>query len=128
MAAQYTFTDGVVETSTSDFDPVYAEGEALIRRPRHQGALTAHGRYGRFGAGATLVLVGERADSDFLGLGLTENEGYARLDARAQVRVGRGLEAFVAGENLLDREYQEALGYPALGRAVRAGLRFRTGS
>ena len=38
-AAQYTFTDGVVETSTSDFDPVYAEGEALLRRPRHQGAL-----------------------------------------------------------------------------------------
>ena len=60
-------------------------------------------------------------------LGLQENEGYARLDARARVRVARGLEAFVVGENLLDREYQEALGYPALGRSVRAGLRFRTG-
>jgi vitamin B12 transporter len=125
LSAQYTFTDGVVETSTSDFDPVYAEGEALLRRPRHQGALFAHARRGRVGAGVTLVLVGERVDSDFLGLGLTRNDGYARLDARAQVRVGYGLEAFVAGENLLDAEYQEVLGYPALGRSVRAGLRFR---
>jgi vitamin B12 transporter len=125
VAAQYTFTDGVVETSTSDFDPVYAEGEALLRRPRHQGALFAHARRGRFGAGATLVLVGSRVDSDFLGLGLTENEGYARLDARAQVRLGHGLEAFVAGENVTGAEYQEVLGYPALGRSVRAGLRFR---
>ena len=41
--------------------------------------------------------------------------------------VTRQLEAFVVGENLADREYQEALGYPALGRSVRAGLRFRTG-
>ena len=33
----------------------------------------------------------------------------------------------MVGENLLDREYQEVLGYPALGRAVRGGLRFRAG-
>ena len=46
--------------------------------------------------------------------------------ARAQLT--RGFEAFVVAENVLDREYQEALGYPALGRSVRAGLRFRTGS
>ena len=32
-----------------------------------------------------------------------------------------GLEVFVVADNLLDREYQEVLGYPALGRAVRAG-------
>ena len=82
----------------------------------------------RADVGATLVLVGARADSDFVGLGLQENEGYARLDARARVRLTRGFEAFVVAENVLDREYQEALGYPAPGRSVRAGLRFRTGS
>ena len=72
--------------------------------------------------------MGRRADSDFAGLGLTENDGYARVDGRARVRLGRGFEAFVVAENLFDREYQEALGYPALGRSVRAGLRFRTGA
>jgi outer membrane receptor protein involved in Fe transport len=71
--------------------------------------------------------VGTRADSDFLTLGLTENGGYARLDARARLRIVRGLDAFVVGENLADRSYQDALGYPALGRALRAGLRFRSG-
>jgi outer membrane receptor protein involved in Fe transport len=78
--------------------------------------------------GATLVLVGRRTDSDFVGLGLRENEGYARLDARARAKLGRGFEAFVVAENVLDRDYQEALGYPALGRSIRAGLRFRSGS
>jgi outer membrane cobalamin receptor len=42
-------------------------------------------------------------------------------------RLTRRLEAFVVAENLLDAEYEEALGYPALGRSVRAGLRLRLG-
>jgi outer membrane receptor protein involved in Fe transport len=33
----------------------------------------------------------------------------------------------VNGENLLDREYNEVVGYPALGINFRAGLRFRVG-
>jgi outer membrane cobalamin receptor len=32
----------------------------------------------------------------------------------------------VVGENVFDERYQEVLGYPALGRSVRAGLRLRT--
>ena len=73
------------------------------------------------------MLVGERADSDFVGLGLTRNQGYQRVDLRGRARLFRGLEAYVVGENVLDEEYQEVLGYPALGISVRAGLRFRTG-
>jgi outer membrane receptor protein involved in Fe transport len=74
------------------------------------------------------VRVGERADSDFLGLGLEQNAAYSRVDARARVRVAKGLEAFVASENLFDHQYQEVLGYPALGRSVRAGVRFQSGA
>ena len=50
----------------------------------------------------------------------------AETCATAQA-LGRGLEAFLVAENLFDEEYQEALGYPALGRSVRAGLRLRLG-
>jgi outer membrane cobalamin receptor len=128
LRAEYTLLDGEILVSPSDFDPVYAAGQPLLRRPRHQASFTVHGGGARASGGATLVLVGARADSDFVGLGLQENEGYARLDARARVRLTRGFEAFVVGENVLDRGYQEALGYPAPGRSVRAGLRFRTGS
>ena len=44
-----------------------------------------------------------------------------------RMRITRLLEAFVVGENVFDERYQEVLGYPALGRSVRAGLRLRTG-
>ena len=125
--AAYTYLDGRVLVSTSDFDPVLAVGQPLLRRPKHQLALSGTAGTERFDVGATLVAVGERADSDFAGLGLTENEGYVRVDARARLRLGHGLEAFVVGENVLDEEYQEALGYPALGRSVRGGLRYRSG-
>ena len=128
LRGQYTLTDGEILVSPSSFDPVYAVGQPLLRRPRHQGALTAQVGDRRASVAATVVAVGRRADSDFVGLGLGENEGYTRVDARARVRVTGGLEAFVAVENLFDLVYQEPLGYPALGRAVRAGLRWRTGT
>ena len=128
LHAAYTYLDGRVLVSTSDFDPVFAVGQPLLRRPKHQFAFSGTAGTERFDVGATVVAVGRRADSDFAGLGLTENEGYVRVDGRARLRLGHGLEAFVVSENLFDREYQEALGYPALGRSVRGGLRFRTGS
>ena len=127
LFGQYTFLDGEILESPSDFDPVYAEGEPLLRRPRHQGSLSAQLSFSRWSAGATLVRVGERADSDFVGLGLTRSLAYTRLDARLRVRVAGPVEAFVTGENLLDAAYQEVLGYPALGRSVRGGLRLAVG-
>lgn len=127
LSAQYTFLDSEVLVSTSDFDPVYEVGRPLLRRPRHQGSFAARWSGGRVSGGATLVVVGQRADSDFLGLGLTENGRHTRLDTRLRARLVRGLEAFLVAENLLDREYQDVLGYPALGRSLRAGLRFRSG-
>ena len=78
-------TDGEVIVSTSDFDPVYAVGAPLLRRPGTRAASRPLDE-GRVTLGATLVAVGKRADSDFAGLGLTENEGYTRIDARARVR------------------------------------------
>lgn len=126
LAGDYTFLDGTILVSGDSFDPVYAAGQPLLRRPRHSGSLKARLETGRVFWSASLRLVGSRADSDFEGLGLTENVGYSRLDAQARVQVGHGFEAFVASENLLDKSYMEVLGYPALGRSVRAGLSFRS--
>jgi vitamin B12 transporter len=127
LLGQYTYLDGEILESPSDFDPVYAEGESLLRRPKHQGSLSAQLSFPRWSAGATIVRVGERADSDFVGLGLTRSEAYTRLDARLRVRVAGPVDAFVVAENLLDAQYREVLGYPALGRTVRGGLRLRAG-
>jgi vitamin B12 transporter len=127
VLGQYTFTDGEIVESPSDFDPVYAAGEPLLRRPRHSGSLTAQLSLPGWSAGATLVRVGERADSDFVYLGLTRSAAYTRFDARLRVRLSGPLEAFLVGENLLDAQYQEVLGYPALGRTLRGGLSLRAG-
>jgi outer membrane cobalamin receptor len=127
LLGQYTYTDSEILESANDFSPIYAEGEPLLRRPPHQASLTVRFSFPRWSAGATVVHVGERADSDFVGLGLTRNAAYARLDARARVRVAGPLEVWIVGENLADAGYQEVLGYPALGRAVRGGLRLSLG-
>jgi vitamin B12 transporter len=127
LLGQYTYLDGEILESPSGFDPVYAAGEPLLRRPKHQGSLTAQVSFPRWSAGATLVHVGERADSDFVGLGLTRADPYTRLDARLRVRVAGSVEGFVVGENLLSAKYQEVLGYPALGRSIRGGLRLALG-
>lgn len=124
LRAAYTLLDGEILESGNAGGPIYAEGQPLLRRPRHQGSLGAAWRAGRGSLGATLLLVGERADSDFAGLGLTRNAGYARLDLRARLALARGLTLLATGENVLDAEYMEVLGYPAPGRAVRLALRY----
>jgi vitamin B12 transporter len=127
ILGQYTFLDGEILESPSDFDPVYAVGQPLLRRPRHDASVSVHFDRPRWSVGGFLVHVGERADSDFVGLGLTRNPAYTRLDGRLRVRVAGRLEAFVSADNLLDARYQDVLGYPALGRAVRTGLRLTVG-
>lgn len=127
LFGQYTYTDSEILESANDFNPIYAVGEPLLRRPRHQGSFTARLSFPRWSAGLTVVHVGERADSDFAGLGLTLNDAYTRVDARVHVRVVGPLEVWVAGENLTDATYQQALGFPALPRSVRGGLRLTLG-
>jgi outer membrane cobalamin receptor len=133
VLAQYTFQDGEILESPSGFDNVYAVGRPLLRRPRHQGSVSAAYAFGRGSLGATLVRVGRRTDSDFVGIGLGQGEepyynpGYTRFDLRARVRVTGPLEAFVVAENLFDATYEAVVGYPALGRLVRGGLRLSLG-
>ncbi len=40
---------------------------------------------------------------------------------------GRGISTYLRAQNLFDKQYQDALGYPALGREVRAGMNYRFG-
>ena len=55
--------------------------------------------------------------------GKLQAPGYTVADAGATVRVTRYLDAFVRVLNLFDRQYEEALGFPALGRHAMAGIR-----
>ena len=59
---------------------------------------------------------GIRTDSDFLGLGLTHNPGYARFDLATSYLIARGISFTSRVTNLFDKQYQDVLGFPALGQ------------
>jgi len=71
------------------------------------------------------VFIGQFVDSDFSSLQppIVRNDGYTTWNARVGWRVSRQLIGTLSIDNLADAEYMEPLGYPALRRAVRAGVR-----
>lgn len=97
------------------------EGQELARRPGNSGAvkLSVSPRRWWFQAGAALV--GERQDNDLFGV--TRNPGYQHVWMSAGVRLGGRLTPFLRAGNLLNRRYQEVLGYPAPSRNVQGGVR-----
>jgi len=124
--AGYTYLDSNILQSTST-SPVFQPGNEAFRRPKHSGFVDLgwvdpHGTIDLTG-----TFVGRRVDSDFSSLepAITSNDGHALWDLRASVRVTRRVSLTGALDNLTDRHYMEPLGYPALGRAVRGGIRVR---
>jgi outer membrane receptor protein involved in Fe transport len=99
-------------------------GDALIRRPRHQG--TFHVTYARHGVTtfAEVLGRGQALDLEPNFAGRTYFcPGYTVLNAGAGIDVGRRLQVFVRGLNLADRKYEETLGYAALRRSGIVGVR-----
>lgn len=121
--ASYTFLNSQVTRSGTVFDPVFEVGRPLLRRPRHSGALELYWDWRRLTLASTTLFVGQRADSDFALLGLTSNPGYTRWDLAATYRSAHRIAYFGAVENLLNQDYMEVLGFPALKLTVRAGAR-----
>jgi outer membrane receptor protein involved in Fe transport len=123
LRADYTFLDGLAIESSERW---LEEGSTLPNRPRHQFVFNGQSEIGPVTFGGTVLYVGERlADVDFVSraLDITHLEAYTRVDIRGHFRISPRFEIFAVSENLLDAEYMEILGYPALGRSIRAGLR-----
>jgi outer membrane cobalamin receptor len=121
----YTFLDSELLESTAPGNVVFAEGQWAFRRPRHSGFAQATLSWGRVRADLAGIFVGRFVDSDFSALEppLVEDPGYTTWDARLECQILSHLAGVVTIENLTDHEYMEPLGYPALRRAVRAGIR-----
>jgi len=124
LTGGYTLLDSKVIRSTSS-SPIFAPGRALYRRPRHSGSLQASYSRNRVSLALGAVFVGSRVDTDFNFPTLTSNEGYAAWNGSGEVRIARRTAGFITIDNLVDREYMEPLGYLALGRAFRVGIRTR---
>jgi vitamin B12 transporter len=132
--ASYTYTSTQILRAPLTFDPLLSAGRPFLRRPRHAGTITANYFARRWGGNLSTVLIGRRPDSDFgllRSLGLHESvdnvAGYGRVDAGGWYALTSRVTAYLNIENLLNHQYEEVAGYPALKATFRAGLRFRLG-
>jgi len=125
----------VLQTSNSFGFP--GPGDHLLRRPVNSGNLWLNAGYRRFNFNVNAYISGARTDSDFdsvfvngqcvVGSGpcLTRNPGYARFDVATGYSFPRGFSFYGRVSNLLDKQYQETIGFPGLGRDYRLGLNYR---
>jgi outer membrane cobalamin receptor len=127
LDGSYTYTSTQILEQPFAFDPLLGPGQPLIRRPRHSGSLLLTYLRHRWGANLGGSFIGRRADSDFLEYGIDHAAGYARVDLGGWYAITSRITAYVNLENALNKDYQEVVGYPALGANVRAGMRFRIG-
>src|SRR5205823_4818 len=125
----------VLQTSNTFGFP--GSGDHLLRRPVDSGNVWLNASYRRFNFNVNAYITGARADSDFdsvfsngqcvIGSGpcLTHNAGYARFDLATNYNFPRGFSFYGRVTNLLDKQYQETIGFPALVRDYRLGLNYR---
>ena len=126
-AASYTYTSTQILKAPFAFDPILSEGKPLLRRPKHSATLLATYVGSRWGADLQGSFIGPRADSDFFGFGIDHAAGYVLMNTGGWYSIKPRITAYVNVENLLNRSYNEVVGYPALGINFRAGMRFRVG-
>jgi vitamin B12 transporter len=133
LAGNYTYDDSLVIKASDAFDPTELPGNRLLRRPPNSGSLTLNAAFRRLNVTIGGYFTGVRTDSDFLSIRtattcigpcLTSNPGYARFDLSGSYRLNHGITLYARATNLFDKQYQDALGYPALGRDMRAGVRY----
>jgi vitamin B12 transporter len=121
----YTYDDTRVVKSENPFaDPSLVPGNHLIRRPVNSGSFGINLNVARVNWNFIGYFTGVRTDSNFVNPTQTTNPGYARFDMAANYNVTRGLFVTARAINLFDKQYQDALGFPALGRYYMLGLRY----
>ncbi|MBA0085822.1 MAG: TonB-dependent receptor [Acidobacteria bacterium Pan2503] len=119
----YTYDDTRVLQSENAFgDPALVAGKPLIRRPVHSGSLGVNIYYARVNWNFIGYFSGVRTDTNFVNPSQTNNPGYARFDMAVRYNLIRGFLLTARATNLFDKQYQDVLGYPALGRDYRFGL------
>ena len=105
-------------------------GDALLRRPELAGFADLVVSAGRVSGFFRIDGRGETRDIDpsfGASLGILDNPGFTTADLGGTVRVFRHLDVFGRVTNLFDRDFEEILGFPALGRSVVVGVRVAAG-
>lgn len=101
-----------------------SDDSPLLRRSRRSLSAQLRHDFGRAWAATDVLGTADRADIDAATGAPVKGSGYTLWGLSAGVRVAGGVELGARVENLLDRDYQTAAGYDALGRAVYGTLRW----
>jgi vitamin B12 transporter len=116
IRAAYTWLDA------KDLDT----GGQLVRRPRNGGSLDLDWKIcPRLEATARALFASGRTDNnfdDFSQPPVVTMSGYTKVDLGLNCHVSKNFSVYGRVENLLDERYQEAYGFPALGRFFAAGV------
>jgi outer membrane cobalamin receptor len=105
--------------------PPFNVGDALIRRPRHQGSVDLTYNAGRVTAFGEMTTRSSMRDIEPSSgaIGGFFSPSYGVLNVGGSVRVARGLHVYARVLNVGDRRYEETLGFPALRRSGIVGVR-----
>lgn len=135
FSASPSFNPAFPNAPIGAFSPLV--GARPFRRPAHSAALAVAYTPPRAEFAFSASLVGKRDDSTFLtdqyfgnSLLLPNHDldaAYQKVDLSAAYLFHRRLRGYVRIENLLDRKYEEAFGYPALPLTARVGFKLLLG-
>jgi outer membrane cobalamin receptor len=93
--------------------------------PEHCLFLMPQYRIGIFSVATKMQYVNNLYGEDASGLVSVIEDSYVLLGAKASFRVFKLLEIYLAGDNLLNQEYQNLYGYPNPGINFMVGLNFK---
>jgi len=131
LSGHYSYDNSLVLVSPNASVVTEEPGNHLLRRPVNSGSIVANIPVWRFDGNIVAFFSGRATDNDFLGLDLPfrleQDPGYSRFDVALSYRAQRHVTLFVRGQNILNKQYETALGYPALGRELRFGLKLKLG-
>ena len=129
----YTFlaTEILAVDRSGAAPPPFTVGDRLLRRPDHMFSadVLVSGRTARgVPAGRRHAARVRDVDPSFGTFGgIYDAPGYSVWNAGASWTIWSRLQLFGRVTNLFDRDYEEALGFPALGRSAMVGLRVAAG-
>jgi outer membrane receptor protein involved in Fe transport len=135
VSGEYTLLGTAILTldGSSLVQAPFHVGQELYRRPRNSGGFNITWQHRRLTLNTNAYLRGQTLDVepnegvDACAAGLPclfPDKGYVVLNGGFSYRLTHGLEIYGHLNNLLDRKYEEVLGYPALPLNFLAGVKF----
>ncbi|HVF38986.1 MAG TPA: TonB-dependent receptor [Gemmatimonadaceae bacterium] len=132
-SGSYTHVTPKVTEISSAYSGDLVVGQALLRRPTHSGAARLSLAKPRGTLSATASYVGKRPDLDFAQFPspVVTLAAYTKFDLGGSVELlgkaatNQSLSLTIRVENAFDRRYEDVLNFPAPGRTLLVGARYR---